>query len=110
MASKVYRHFRDTKRARLMREYAAKRGVPRDVGDAELIEHLYNKEGNIFAQFGFTHPEQELLKALLTVQICRIVKEQNLTQKQAGEVLGITQREVSSLKRNRLSNFSVGRL
>ena len=33
-----------------------------------------------------------------------------MTQVQAAELLGITQQEVSSLKNNRLSNFSVGRL
>jgi predicted XRE-type DNA-binding protein len=110
MAPKTYRHFRDTKRARLLREYAKKVLGPGADGPLS-IESLYIKEGNVFKQFGFTHPELELLKALLVAQIYRIITgRENLTQKQAAEILGITQQEVSSLKRRNLSNFSVGRL
>jgi hypothetical protein len=34
------------------------------------------------------HPEQELLKARLTLQIYRIIKARRVTQTQAGEILG----------------------
>ena len=66
--------------------------------------------GNVFADLGLPNPEQELLKARLTLQIFRIVKERGLTQAQAGEILGIKQPHVSALMRNRAGNFSVGRL
>ena len=66
--------------------------------------------GNVFADLGMPNPEQELLKARLTLQIYRIVKERGLTQAQAGELLGIKQPHVSALMRNRAGNFSVGRL
>jgi predicted XRE-type DNA-binding protein len=66
--------------------------------------------GNVFADLGLPSPEQEMLKARLTLQIFRIVKERGLTQAQAGEVLGIRQPHVSALMRNRAGNFSVGRL
>ena len=66
--------------------------------------------GNIFADLGLPNPEQELLKAHLTLQIYRIVKARGLTQQQAGEILGIKQPHVSTLMRNRAGNFSVGRL
>ncbi len=66
--------------------------------------------GNIFADLGLPNPEQELLKARLTLQIYRIVKDRGLTQAQAGEILGIKQPHVSALMRNRAGNFSVGRL
>ncbi len=66
--------------------------------------------GNVFADLGLPNPEQELLKAQLTLQIYRIVKARKLTQAQAGEVLGIKQPHVSALMRNRAGNFSVGRL
>jgi predicted XRE-type DNA-binding protein len=66
--------------------------------------------GNIFADLGLPNPEQELLKAHLTLQIYRIVKARGLTQAQAGEILGIKQPHVSALMRNRAGNFSVGRL
>ena len=35
--------------------------------------------GNIFADLGLPHPEQELLKARLTLQIHRIIKARHLT-------------------------------
>jgi predicted XRE-type DNA-binding protein len=71
-----------------------------------------NKRGspNVFADLGLPNPEQELLKAQLTLQIYRIIKQRGLTQTQAGEVLGIKQPHVSALMRNRAGNFSVGRL
>ena len=66
--------------------------------------------GNVFADLGLPNPEQELLKAHLTLQIYRIVKARGLTQAQAGAILGIKQPHVSALMRNRAGNFSVGRL
>ena len=66
--------------------------------------------GNVFADLGLPNPEQELLKARLTLQIYQIVKQRGLTQAQAGEILGIKQPHVSALMRNRAGNFSVGRL
>jgi predicted XRE-type DNA-binding protein len=66
--------------------------------------------GNVFADLGVPNPEQELLKVELTLQIYRIIKQRNLTQTQAGKILGISQPHVSALARNRAGNFSVGRL
>ncbi len=66
--------------------------------------------GNVFADLGLPNPEQELLKARLTLQIYKIVKERGLTQTRAGEILGIKQPHVSALLRNRAGNFSIGRL
>ena len=66
--------------------------------------------GNVFADLGLPHPEQELLKARLTLQIYRLIKDRGLTQVQAGEILGIRQPRVSALMRNRAGAFSVERL
>jgi predicted XRE-type DNA-binding protein len=66
--------------------------------------------GNVFVGLGLPHPEQELLKARLTLQIYRIIKERHLTQVEAGKILGIQQPHVSLLMRNRSGTFSVGRL
>ena len=66
--------------------------------------------GNVFADLALPHPEQELLKARLTLQIYRNIKARHLTQAQAGEILGIKQPHVSLLVRNRSGNFSVERL
>ena len=66
--------------------------------------------GNVFADLGLPNADQELLKARLTLQIYRIIKQRNLTQTQAGKILGISQPHVSALARNRAGNFSLGRL
>ena len=66
--------------------------------------------GNVFADLGLPNPEQELLKAKLTVQIYRLIKECGLTQSKASELLGTTQAQVSALMRRRPVSISVGRL
>lgn len=71
---------------------------------------LERSSGNVFADLGLPHPEQELLKAKLTLQIYRLIKDRNLTQTEAGRILGIKQPHVSALMRNRSGSFSVERL
>ena len=43
--------------------------------------------GNVFRDLGFPNPEREQLKARLTLQIYRLIKERGLTQAAAGEIL-----------------------
>lgn len=71
---------------------------------------ITESSGNVFADLGFPNPEQELLKARLTLQIYQVIKQRELTQAQAGEILGIKQPHVSGLMRGRSGNFSVERL
>lgn len=66
--------------------------------------------GNIFADLGLPNPEQELLKAQLTLQIYTILKASALTQVELAKILGVQQPQISLLMRNRAGNFSVGRL
>jgi predicted XRE-type DNA-binding protein len=66
--------------------------------------------GNVFADLGLPNPEQELLKAQLTMQIHSILKASGMKQVEIARVLGVRQPQVSLLMRNRSGNFSVGRL
>jgi predicted XRE-type DNA-binding protein len=66
--------------------------------------------GNVFADLGFPNPEREQLKARLTMEIYRLIKDRGLTQAKAGAILGIKQPHVSSLMRGHSGNFSVERL
>jgi predicted XRE-type DNA-binding protein len=66
--------------------------------------------GNVFADLGLPNSEQELLKAKLTVEIHKLIKERNLTQAKAAELLGTTQAQMSALMRCRPVSVSVGRL
>ena len=65
---------------------------------------------NVFADLGIANPEQEMLKARLTLQIYRIIRERMLTQVEAANILGVKQPHVSLLMRNRAGSFSVSRL
>jgi predicted XRE-type DNA-binding protein len=75
-----------------------------------MTEEYEISSGNIFADIGFPNSEQELLKAQLTVQIYKLIRERGLTQIQAAELLGTTQAQVSVLMRCRPVSVSVGRL
>src|SRR5271170_4338777 len=63
-----------------------------------------------FADLGLPNSEQELFKAKLTLQIYKLIKERELTQSKAAELLGTTQAQVSALMRCRPVSVSVGRL
>ena len=71
---------------------------------------MTRSSGNVFRDLGFPHPEREQLKADLTLQIYRLIKQRGLTQRVAGEILGIRQPHVSALMRGRPGAFSVERL
>jgi predicted XRE-type DNA-binding protein len=66
--------------------------------------------GNVFADIGLPHAEQERLRAQLTLQIYRLIKERRLTQSRASVLLGTTQTQISALMRCRPVSVSVGRL
>ena len=76
-----------------------------------MSSHHYTKgSGNVFADMGMAHPEERLLKARLASMINQIIETRGWKQREAGEVLGLTQPKVSDLKRGRLRNFSVEKL
>lgn len=66
--------------------------------------------GNVFADLGFQHPEEELAKAQLVLQIVELVRARRLTQEQAAELLGLPQPKVSLLLRGQTRGFSTDRL
>ena len=74
------------------------------------VARVTESSGNVFADLGLPNPEQELLKAQLTLQIYTILKDKGLTQVDIAKILGVQQPQVSLLMRNRAGNFSVGRL
>src|SRR5450432_1358242 len=80
--------------------------APKETAPRKITE----SSGNVFADLGLPNPEQELMKAELTLQIYRIIKQRGMTQVEAAKALGIKQPHVSLLMRNRAGSFSVGRL
>ncbi len=66
--------------------------------------------GNVFADIGIKDAGDMLTKAHLTHQIFKIVKERRLSQREAGEILGLKQPDVSSIMNGKFLDFSVDRL
>ena len=66
--------------------------------------------GNVFADLGFKHPEEELAKAQLVFQIVQLVRARDLTQMAAAELLGLPQPKISLLLRGQIGGFSTDRL
>ena len=64
--------------------------------------------GNVFADLGLPNPDQELLKAKLTLQIHNLLKARKLTQAEAAALLRTTQPQISALMRLRPVSVSVG--
>ena len=59
---------------------------------------------------GLLKGDERLAKVKLAAQINDRIKERGIKQKKAAELLGITQPEVSSLGKGRLSGFTFDRL
>lgn len=66
--------------------------------------------GNVFADLGFAHPEEELAKAQLVLQIVELIRARGLTQTAAGRLLDLAQPKVSLLFRGQVAGFSTERL
>jgi predicted XRE-type DNA-binding protein len=79
-------------------------------GSGKSSTRVTESSGNVFTDLGLPNPEQELLKARLTLQIHGIIQQRGLTQTEAAKVLGVKQPQVSLLMRNRAGSFSIGRL
>jgi predicted XRE-type DNA-binding protein len=75
-------------------------------------EPITRDSGNVFADLGFSQSEAVDLqvKAQLTLQIFRRIKELGLTQVKAAGQLDVSQPDVSKLMRGRHTGFSVDRL
>lgn len=74
------------------------------------VPRMTESSGNVFADLGLSNPEQERLKAQLTLQIYTILKGSGMKQVEIAKILGVQQPQVSLLMRNRAGNFSIGRL
>lgn len=71
---------------------------------------LKTSSDNIFADLGLPNPEERLAKAKLAMQINFIIKEKEMSQKEAAELLGTDQAKISALHKGKLAGFSLERL
>ena len=73
---------------------------------SENIEYSVSS-GNVYADFGFSNPEEAKTKTDLAMLITEIIKEKDLTQQQAADLMNIDQPKVSKIIRGLLSEFSI---
>ena len=66
--------------------------------------------GNVFEDLGLPDPEVRLAKVDLARVIEAIIKERDITQRQAAALLGIAASDMSDLLRGKLARFSLERL
>lgn len=66
--------------------------------------------GNVYADLGFSDAEEMLIKAQLAVNIGRTIKRRKLTQKEAAQMLGLSQGKVSDMLRGRFRGISEAKM
>ncbi|MBB4076106.1 putative XRE-type DNA-binding protein [Bartonella fuyuanensis] len=57
--------------------------------------NVFHGSSNVYADLGFSDSREMLIKAQLAHKISQILKEKNLTQKQASQLLKMTQPKLS---------------
>lgn len=71
---------------------------------------VHESAGNIFADLGLPDADTHFLKAQLVAELYRLTTERELTQARAGDLMGISQPEVSRLFKGSFREYSVDRL
>lgn len=73
-------------------------------------ERITRGTTNVFADLGFDDAAERQTKVRLALAINQLIESRQIKQRDAAELLGITQPKISALKNYRLDNFSVERL
>jgi predicted XRE-type DNA-binding protein len=66
--------------------------------------------GNVFADLELDDAEELFTRGKIGVQVIRLLKKRNLKQREIGELLGMSQPEVSHLMNGEFQRFSDGKL
>ncbi len=69
----------------------------------------HTTKGNIFDDLGFIHGEVQNLKirAALMNAIAHYIQQNNITQKEAAKIFGVTQPRISNLLNGKINLFSI---
>jgi predicted XRE-type DNA-binding protein len=78
--------------------------------DGEVVAEIGS--GNVFADLEFANPDEETVKARIVREIQKVIDQRGLTQKQAGDIIGLPQSKISTLLRGKWddSDYTVDRL
>lgn len=66
--------------------------------------------GNVYADLGYPNADEMLVKAQLVTRIGDIIKRRKLTQKEAAQIMGLTQAKVSQMFRGQFRGISQAKL
>jgi len=66
--------------------------------------------GNVFKDIGVPNAEEHLVKAKLVFKIDAIMKRRRMKQKEAADLFGVRQPDISNMLRGEFRQFSVERL
>lgn len=72
-----------------------------------MTERVIKGSGNVFRDIGLENADEILLKAQLTHQIYKILKERGLSQHEAAKILVLKQPDVADLMNGMFKDFSV---
>jgi predicted XRE-type DNA-binding protein len=72
-----------------------------------IKEKVHRGSGNVFADIGVSYSQRTLARAQIMSRMAEIIKGRGLTQKEASELLGVSQSKVSCLINGKLSMFSL---
>ena len=77
-----------------------------------MPSHVTPADGNVFEDLGFDKGEAVNLKLRsdLAVSIVRFIRDNEMTQTEAAEALGVTQPEISLLNNAKIGDFTIDRL
>ncbi len=70
-------------------------------------EKINRGSRNVFQDLGLAHPQRVFVRAQIMRRIAEIIRERQLTQKEAAHLLHIPQSKVSCLMNGKLSAFSL---
>jgi predicted XRE-type DNA-binding protein len=66
--------------------------------------------GNVYADLGYPNSEDMIFKARLVAKIAAIIRQRDITQEEAGKLLGLTQPKISKLLKGQFRGISERRL
>ena len=75
-----------------------------------MRKKITKSTGNIFRDIGVTDPQGALIRCDLMINISKIIKERGMTQKEAGQLLGLPQSKISLLMNEKFRMFSIDHL
>ncbi len=78
--------------------------------NANRDDEVVRGSGNVFTDLGFPDAAERQAKLRLAFALNQVLDQRKLTQAEAAKVLGVRQPKISTLRRYKLSGFSVERL